>query len=181
MICIAGPTASGKTDLAVALAAKPTPEERRGVPHHMLDVVEPDEGMSVGKFVDLAAPVVQDILARGKVAILAGGTGLYMDALVRGHDFAPTADRELRRELQAWARQAGGEALLEELRKVDPETAARLHPADEKRLIRALEVYRPRYFVHGHIHQNYGLNIPQRTIYGDTTILNAYSKCVFDY
>lgn len=165
MICIAGPTASGKTDLAVALAvaldgevvscdsmqvyrrmdigtAKPTPEERRGVPHHMLDVVEPDEGMSVGKFVDLAAPVVQDILARGKVAILAGGTGLYMDALVRGHDFAPTADRELRRELQAWARQAGGEALLEELRKVDPETAARLHPADEKRLIRALEVYR---------------------------------------
>ena len=140
MICIAGPTASGKTDLAVALAvaldgevvscdsmqvyrrmdigtAKPTPEERRGVPHHMLDVVEPDEGMSVGKFVDLAAPVVQDILARGKVAILAGGTGLYMDALVRGHDFAPTADRELRRELQAWARQAGGEALLEELRK----------------------------------------------------------------
>ena len=63
----------------------------------MLDVVEPDEGMSVGKFVDLAAPVVQDILARGKVAILAGGTGLYMDALVRGHDFAPTADRELRR------------------------------------------------------------------------------------
>ena len=112
MICIAGPTASGKTELAVALAlalegevvscdsmqvyrhmnigtAKPTLEERRGVPHHMLDVAEPEEPMSVGKFVGLAAPVVADILARGKTAILAGGTGLYMDALVRGNDFAP--------------------------------------------------------------------------------------------
>ena len=165
MICIAGPTASGKTELAVALAlalegevvscdsmqvyrhmnigtAKPTLEERRGVPHHMLDVAEPEEPMSVGKFVGLAAPVVADILARGKTAILAGGTGLYMDALVRGNDFAPDADPELRRTLQAWASQEGTEPLLEELRRVDPTGAARLHPSDKKRIIRALEVYR---------------------------------------
>lgn len=165
MICIAGPTASGKTELAVALAlalegevvscdsmqvyrhmnigtAKPTLEERRGVPHHMLDVAEPEEPMSVGKFVGLAAPVVADILARGKTAILAGGTGLYMDALVRGNDFAPDPDPELRRTLQAWASQEGTEPLLEELRRVDPTGAARLHPSDKKRIIRALEVYR---------------------------------------
>lgn len=115
ILCIAGPTASGKTELAVAVAlalngevvscdsmqvyrrmdigtAKPTLEERRGVPHHMLDVAEPSEPMSVGKFVDLAAPVVEDILARGKTAILAGGTGLYMDALIRGNGFAPDPD-----------------------------------------------------------------------------------------
>ena len=90
----------------------------------------------------LAAPVVADILARGKTAILAGGTGLYMDALVRGNDFAPDPDPELRRTLQAWARQEGTEPLLEELRRVDPTGAARLHPSDEKRIIRALEVYR---------------------------------------
>lgn len=165
ILCIAGPTASGKTELAVALAlalngevvscdsmqvyrrmdigtAKPTLEERRGVPHHMLDVAEPSEPMSVGKFVDLAAPVVEDILARGKTAILAGGTGLYMDALIRGTGFAPDPDPALRRMLQDRARQEGTEPLLEELRVVDPEAASRLHPADEKRIIRALEVYR---------------------------------------
>ena len=165
ILCIAGPTASGKTELAVAVAlalngevvscdsmqvyrrmdigtAKPTLEERRGVPHHMLDVAEPSEPMSVGKFVDLAAPVVEDILARGKTAILAGGTGLYMDALIRGNGFAPDPDPALRRMLQDRARQEGTEPLLEELRAVDPEAASRLHPHDAKRIIRALEVYR---------------------------------------
>lgn len=164
MICIAGPTASGKTDLAVWLAqrldgevvscdsmqvyrrmdigtAKPTPAERRGIPHHMLDVADPEEPMSVGKFTDMAAPIVEDILARGKTPILAGGTGLYMDALVRGNDFAPVPHTGLREELQARAAREGTEPLLEELRAVDPETAARLHPADEKRILRALEVY----------------------------------------
>lgn len=165
ILCIAGPTASGKTELAVALAlaldgevvscdsmqvyrrmdigtAKPTVEERRGIPHHMLDVAEPSEPMSVGKFVDLAAPVLEDILARGKTAILAGGTGLYMDALIRGNGFAPDPDPALRRMLQDRVRQEGMEPLLEELRVVDPAAASRLHPADEKRIIRALEVYR---------------------------------------
>ena len=143
MISVAGPTASGKTARAVWLAqrlngevvscdsmqvyrgmdigtAKPTLAERQGIPHHMLDVAEPEEAMSVGKFTAMATPVVEDILARGKTVILAGGTGLYMDALVRGNAFAPAV------ELQA----------------VDPDSAARLHPGDEKRIIRALEVYR---------------------------------------
>lgn len=164
MICIAGPTASGKTDLAVALAlaldgeiiscdsmqvyrrmdigtAKPSWDERRGVPHYMLDVAEPDEPMSVGKFVAMAAPLVEEILARGKTVILAGGTGLYLDALVRGNAFAPTPSTGRRALLQERARREGVEPLLAELRAVDPASAARLHPSDEKRIIRALEVY----------------------------------------
>ncbi len=165
MICIAGPTASGKTDLAVWLAkeldgevvscdsmqvyrrmnigtAKPAREEMQGIPHHMLDIVEPGEPMSVGKFTDMAAPIVEDILRRGKVPILAGGTGLYMDALVRGNDFAPIPATGCRQQLQARAKEEGIAPLLEELRQVDPASAQRLHPADEKRIIRALEVYR---------------------------------------
>lgn len=164
IICIAGPTASGKTDLAVWLAqqldgevvscdsmqvyrrmnigtAKPDLEERRGIVHHMMDVAEPDEPMSVGKFTDMAAPIVDDILARGKTAILAGGTGMYMDALIRGNDFAPTPATGCRERLQERARQEGIEVLLEELRAVDPESAERLHPSDERRIIRALEIY----------------------------------------
>ena len=164
MICIAGPTASGKTDLAVWLArelggevvscdsmqvyrrmnigtAKPTKEEMQGIPHYMLDIVDPGEPMSVGKFTDLASPIVEDILRRGKVPILAGGTGLYMDALVRGNDFAPIPATGCRQQLQARAKEEGILPLLEELRQVDPDSAQRLHPADEKRIIRALEVY----------------------------------------
>lgn len=164
IICIAGPTASGKTDLAVWLAqqldgevlscdsmqvyrrmnigtAKPSMEERQGIPHHMMDVAEPDEAMSVGKFTDMAEPVLRDILNRGKTAILAGGTGLYMDALIRGNDFAPVPDTGCRERLQQRAAREGTEVLLEELRQVDPEAAARLHAADEKRIVRALEVY----------------------------------------
>ena len=164
MICIAGPTASGKTDLAVWLAqkldgevvscdsmqvyrrmdigtAKPTMAERMGIPHHMLDVAEPNEPMSVGKFTDMAGPIIQDILARGKTAILAGGTGLYMDALVRGNDFAPVPATGCRERLQERARTEGIQVLMEALWAVDPEAAARLHPSDEKRIIRALEVY----------------------------------------
>ena len=112
IICIAGPTASGKTALAVELAkltdgeviscdsmqvykrmdigtAKPSFEEMEGIPHHMLDVAEPDEDFSVSRYCELATPILEDILARGKTAIVAGGTGLYMDALIRGNDFAP--------------------------------------------------------------------------------------------
>ena len=112
IICIAGPTASGKTALAVELAklldgevvscdsmqvykrmnigtAKPTLEEMQGIPHHMLSVCEPDEDFSVSRYCEMAAPIVDDIIARGKTAIIAGGTGLYMDSLVKGNDFAP--------------------------------------------------------------------------------------------
>lgn len=164
IICVAGPTASGKTELSLYLAeqlsgeilscdsmqvyrrmdigtAKPSLEERRGIVHHMMDVAEPWEAMSVGKFTDMAAPVLEDILARGKTAILAGGTGLYMDALIRGNDFAPIPATGVRERLQERAKTEGAAVLLDELRAVDPEAAARLHVADEKRIIRALEVF----------------------------------------
>lgn len=164
IICIAGPTASGKTALAVALAealngeviscdsmqvyrsmdigtAKPTPAERRGIAHHMLDVAEPWERYSVGQYVAQAEPILQSILRAGKTALVAGGTGLYMDALIRGNAFAPCPSTGVREALEAQAAAQGIAPLLDRLRAVDPDSAARLHPSDEKRIIRALEVY----------------------------------------
>ena len=165
MIVICGPTASGKTALAAALArelggevvsadsmqvyrrmdigtAKPTAEEMGDVPHHMIDVADPEENYSVARYVQEAIPVVDGILARGRVPIVAGGTGLYIDNLIAGRQFAPfPAESGLREELQARARREGLAALAAELAQVDPETAARLHPNDEKRIIRALEVW----------------------------------------
>ena len=164
IICVVGPTASGKTKLAVHLAkaydgevvscdsmqiykhmdigtAKPTPEEMEGVRHHLIDIIEPGEDFSVGKYVQLADACVQDILSRGRTVIIAGGTGLYVDSLISGRTFAPVPQTGKREALEARMREAGGEAMLEALRAVDPEAAQRLHPADEKRIIRALEVY----------------------------------------
>ena len=162
IICIAGPTASGKTALAVELAkefngevvscdsmyvyrrmnigtAKPTAEEMQGIVHHMIDVAEPWEDFSVSKYCDMAAPIVDDIVARGKTAIIAGGTGLYMDSLIKGNDFADFPNTGIRAKLEAKAAQAGFEAMREELRAVDPESADRIK--DTRRIIRALEVY----------------------------------------
>ena len=162
IICIAGPTASGKTALAVELAkelngevvscdsmyvykrmnigtAKPTPEEMEGIVHHMIDIVEPDEDFSVSKYCDMAAPIVDDIVSRGKTAIIAGGTGLYMDSLIKGNDFAPVPATGVRQQLEAKAEKVGFEAMLAELRAIDPESADRLK--DTRRVIRALEVY----------------------------------------
>ena len=162
IICIAGPTASGKTALAVELAkelngevvssdsmyvyrrmnigtAKPTNEEMGGIVHHMIDVAEPDEDFSVSKYCEMAAPIVDDIVARGKTAIIAGGTGLYMDSLIKGNAFAPFPATGVREKLEARAAVVGFDALLEELRAVDPESAERLK--DTRRIIRALEVY----------------------------------------
>ena len=164
IICIAGPTASGKTALAVELAkelngevvscdsmqvykrmdigtAKPTKEEMQGIVHHMIDVAEPDEDFSVSRYCAMASPIVDDILARGKTAIIAGGTGLYMDSLIRGNDFAPFPATGVREQLEAQADDIGMEAMLARLREIDPESAARLHLSDRKRIIRALEVY----------------------------------------
>lgn len=164
VICVVGPTASGKTALAVSLAellggevvscdsmqiyrhmnigtAKPAPAEMRGVVHHMLDVAEPWEEFSVSRFCAMAQPVVDDILTRGKCAILAGGTGLYVDALVRGNGFAPCPSTGMRQALEVRVESEGIEAVLEDLRRVDPEAAQRLHPSDRKRIIRAMEVY----------------------------------------
>ncbi len=164
IICVVGPTATGKTNLAIDLAlkldgeviscdsmqvyrgmtigtAQPRPEELRGVKHHLLAVADPKEPFSVGKFVALADPILQDILARGKRAILAGGTGLYIDSLVHGRSFAPIPQTGRREALQDLANREGAEFLLEQLREVDPESAARLHPGNKRRIIRALEVY----------------------------------------
>lgn len=164
IICIAGPTASGKTALAVALAqelggevvscdsmqvyrrmdigtAKPTAEEMHGIPHHMLDVAEPDEDFSVSRYCRMASPIVDDIVSRGKVAIIAGGTGLYMDSLIRGNAFAPFPSTGVREKLEAQADAEGMEKIHAWLTSVDPEAAGRLHLSDRKRIIRALEVY----------------------------------------
>ena len=164
IICIAGPTASGKTALAVALAkeidgevvscdsmqvyrhmnigtAKPTAEEMEGIPHHMLDVADPAEDFSVSRYCELASPVIDDILSRGKAVIIAGGTGLYMDALIRGNTFAPYPSTGMREKLEAQADSEGMESMLKLLHSVDPESAARLHLKDRKRILRALEVY----------------------------------------
>lgn len=165
ILVICGPTASGKTALAVELAlrhhgevvsadsmqiyrrmdigtAKPTREEMRGVPHHMLDVADPEEDFSVARYVDMAAKCVDDILSRGRLPILAGGTGLYIDSLLSGRTFAPfQPDSPLRGQLEEQLRREGGAAMLARLAQVDPDSAARLHPNDEKRIVRALEVY----------------------------------------
>ncbi len=162
IVCIAGPTASGKTALAVELAkvldgeivscdsmqvykgmdigtAKPSLEERAGIVHHMLDIAEPWEEFSVSRYCDMATPIVDDILARGKTAIIAGGTGLYMDALIKGSGFAPFPATGVRERLEEKAAQVGMEVMREELRAVDPESAGRLQ--DLRRILRALEVY----------------------------------------
>lgn len=165
VLCVVGPTATGKTKMGVALAkrfngevvsvdsmqlyrgmevgtAAPTAEEREGIPHHMVGVAAPTENWSVAKYVSEADRHVQDILSRGKLPVLVGGTGLYLDALVRGIDFAAgDSSGETRRRLQQRLETEGAQALLEELHTIDPQAAAKLHLKDEKRIVRALEVY----------------------------------------
>lgn len=163
IICIAGPTASGKTALAVELAklyhgevvscdsmqiykgmdigtAKPTKDEMQGIPHHMLDVADPNEDFSVSRYCEMASPIVDDILERGKTAIIAGGTGLYMDALIKGNDFAPFPATGRREELETLAAQKGIEAVIAQLRTVDPEALERSQ-GNPRRIIRAMEVF----------------------------------------
>ena len=165
LICICGPTASGKTALSVALAkqlhteiisadsmqiyrgmnigtAKPTAEERQGVPHHLLDICAPGEAFSVARYVELADAAAQDVLSRGMIPIVAGGTGLYMDALIECSTFSgDETDLSVREKYQRMAAEQGNEAVHACLAKVDPEGAERLHPNNLKRVIRALEVY----------------------------------------
>ena len=165
IVCVVGPTASGKTKMGVAIAkrfggevvsvdsmqiyrgmtigtAAPVPEEMEGIPHHMIAVADPAESWSVARFVAAADDCVQDILRRGKLPVLVGGTGLYLDALVRGNSFAEgCAGTKVREALQKRMEAEGAAALLEELRSIDPEAAERLHLKDEKRILRALEVW----------------------------------------
>ena len=166
IVCVVGPTACGKTTLGVLLAKKfggevvsadsmqiyrgmtigtaaPTEEEMDGVPHHMIAVSDPAEQWSAARYAQEAVPIIDGILARGKLPILVGGTGLWIDAAVQGHGFAAgCAGGAVRRELEERLAAEGIGPLLEELRRADPESAERLHPADEKRILRALEVYR---------------------------------------
>lgn len=163
ILVVCGPTASGKTKMAVELAlrhngevvsadsmqiyrrfdigtAKPTAEEMRGVPHHMLSVANPDEDYSVARYVEAASACVDDILSRGKLPIVAGGTGLYIDSLLAGLDFAAFT-RGYREKLQQRLQAEGIEKLYAELREIDPRRADKLHLNDEKRILRALEVF----------------------------------------
>ncbi len=166
VIAVAGPTASGKSDLGLKLAqrlggeivcmdsmqiyrrmdigtAKPTAQERALLPHHMLDVADPTEAYAVADYAVAAEQVIAQILSRGRVPILVGGTGLYLKALMDGLSLGGTGgDERLRAELNALADEPGGkERLHARLAAVDPETAARLHPNDRRRVIRAIEVY----------------------------------------
>ena len=166
VIAVAGPTASGKSDLGLKLArclggeivcmdsmqiyrrmdigtAKPTAQERALLPHHMLDVADPTEAYAVADYAVAAEQVIAQILSRGRVPILVGGTGLYLKALMDGLSLGGTGgDERLRAELNALADEPGGkERLHARLAAVDPETAARLHPNDRRRVIRAIEVF----------------------------------------
>ena len=166
LLAVAGPTASGKSDLAVELAkkfggeviscdsmqiykhmsiatAKPTEEDMEGIPHHLVDFLEPSERFSVADFVELASKSAEEISASGKLPILCGGTGLYFNSFIDGLSFTDAGvDEDYRRELEERARVEGAEALLEELETLDPETAQKLHPNNLKRIIRALEHYK---------------------------------------
>ncbi len=165
VVCIVGPTASGKTALSVSLAAhfggevvscdsmqiyrgmdigtaKPTRDEMRDVPHHMLSVVDPSETYCAARYVKEAGKITDDILSRGKLPVIVGGTGLYVDCLVNGTDFAKyDGDTECRRKLFNLYEKHGAAYMHSMLRKVDPERAAQIHENNVKRVIRALEVY----------------------------------------
>jgi len=165
LLVICGPTATGKTALAVGLAkvfdaevvsadsmqiyrgmdigtAKPDAPETDGVPHHLIDAAEPWEDFSAAKWCEMAKACIADIARRGKLPIVAGGTGLYIKALLENISFAARPqDDEYRRSMQEFADKNGKEALLAKLSEVDPESALKLHPNDTKRIIRALEIF----------------------------------------
>ena len=163
ILVITGPTASGKERLALAVAgrlggeivsadsmkvyrgldvgtAKPSPNHRRRVPHHAIDVADPDETFSVARWLELAEAAVADIRARGRTPVVSGGTPFYLKALLEGLFEGPDADPDLRRRLRAEAAEHGSEHLHGRLARVDPEAAGRIHPNDLRRIVRALEV-----------------------------------------
>ena len=166
LIVIAGPTASGKTALSVNIAkavggeivsadsmqiykymnigtAKPTDSEKQGIPHHMMDFLEPTVNFSVAEYCQMAGEIIEDIDKRGKIPVIVGGTGLYIDSLVRGVDFGEEeGDSKLRGELMLLAENEGNEAVHKILAEIDPETAAKYHPNNLRRIIRAIEVYK---------------------------------------
>ncbi|MBQ8508303.1 MAG: tRNA (adenosine(37)-N6)-dimethylallyltransferase MiaA [Clostridia bacterium] len=165
IVAVVGPTASGKSALAVELAkrfggeivscdsmqiyrgmdigtAKPSPAEMEGIPHHLIDVVDPAEPFSAADYAPLAKAAIDDILARGRLPILCGGTGLYLDAVITANQYADTdTDPSLRASLLADAERYGADDLWKRLYAVDPQSAAEIHPNNVKRVARALEIY----------------------------------------
>jgi tRNA dimethylallyltransferase len=162
---LTGPTASGKTEVGLELAerlnaeiismdsmtlyremdigtAKPTREQQQRVAHHLIDILAPNEEYSLSNYVDAATDVIQDIRRRGREVLFVGGTPLYLKALLRGIFQGPPADWEFRQQIEEELRTVGLDALHERLQQVDPLSAAKLHPHDKRRIIRALEVYR---------------------------------------
>ena len=166
IVAVVGPTASGKTALSIALAkrfdgeivscdsmqvykrmdigtAKPTAEEMDGVPHHLIDIAEPDTVYSCAEYVCDAKEAIKDIVSRGKLPILCGGTGLYLDSLLRGGSFEVTdTDPEYREKMMRLAAENGNASVHSMLKEIDPESAAAIHPNNVKRVIRALEIYK---------------------------------------
>ena len=166
IIAVVGPTASGKTALSIRLAqaldgeiiscdsmqiyrgmcigtAAPTVEEMAGIPHHLIGFLPPSEEFSVADYRERAVACIEDITSRGKTPIFCGGTGLYLDALLRVSEFSEVEkSEELRRELTEYAAVNGNEALHAQLAEVDPEAAAAIHPNNVRRVVRALEMYR---------------------------------------
>lgn len=165
-VVITGPTATGKTKLGVALSkliggevigadsmqiykymdigtAKPSENEKEGVRHHMIDVAEPFENYSVARYVREASKCADDIIARGKTPVIVGGTGLYIESLISGRGFAGNgADTGLREEISEMYDRIGGEEMQRRLAEFDPESAAKFHSNDKKRIVRAFEIYR---------------------------------------
>ena len=166
ILCVVGPTASGKTDYAVELAlkcggevvscdsmqiykhmdigtAKPTADEMKGVKHHMIDIIEPNESFSVARFSEMARECIDDILLRGKMPVLCGGTGLYFDSTINNINFIQMdTDEEYRKYLESAAKEFGNEYVYKILKRVDEESAESIHPNNLKRVIRALEIYK---------------------------------------
>jgi len=162
---LTGPTASGKTEVGIELArlldaeiisldsmalyrrmdigtAKPTPEQRAAVPHHLIDIIEPEQEYSLARYVQAASEQVAAITERGREVLFVGGTPLYLKALLRGIFTGPEADWDFRRQVQREVDIVGSQALHDRLQQVDPLSAAKLHPNDTRRIIRALEVYK---------------------------------------
>lgn len=200
LICIVGPTAVGKTEIAIHLAqhldaeivsldsrqiyremdigtAKPTPDQRGAVPHHLIDCVDVDQSFSVAEYQLLADRTIKEIQERGKRTMAVGGAGLYFRGIIDGLFDGPGADAEIRAKLQREAEEHGNVALHEQLRRCDPETADRVHPNNRVKVIRALEVYeltgkpisvlqqqwkrnKPRYPFRA-----FGLNMPREMLY----------------
>lgn len=163
-IFLMGPTASGKTALSIQLAqalngeiisvdsalvyrgmdigtAKPSLDERQGIPHHLIDILDPSQTFSTGEFKKSALEKMAQIHQRGRTPILTGGTMLYFNALLNGLADLPQADPEIRERLLLEYQQSGGEKMHQRLQKIDPQSAARIHPNDPQRIQRALEVY----------------------------------------